>query len=302
MERDFIGHGGRPRRLALPGDIRVAVSVVLNYEVGGEYSLLDGDDVDDAWGEGIAACRPTVRDLGTESDFEYGSRVGIWRLARIFDRAAVPITIDACAQSLERNPQVAAWIRRQSHEVLGHGWRWTEVSRVSRDVEAELMDRAIASVLAMTGQRVEGWLARSFPSIHTRDLILERGGFIYDSNPANDELPYTVTEPSGDIAVVPFSKVYTDVKYFAEPFYRRPDDFYDVLKSGLDQLLQETGQAGSSSVMTVALHARWSGQACRSAVVRRFVDYVAAQRGAAFMKRIDICRAAFDSRTLAMSR
>lgn len=302
MERDFIGHGGRPRRLALPDDSRVAVSIVLNYEVGGEYSLVDGDDVDDAWGEGIAARQPTIRDLGTESDFEYGSRVGIWRLAKIFDRSDVPITIDACAQSLERNPQVAEWIRRQNHEVLGHGWRWTEVSQVSREREAELMDRAIASVLAMTGQRVEGWLARSFPSIHTRDLILERGGFIYDSNPANDELPYTVTERHAEIAVVPFSKVYTDVKYFAEPFYRHPHDFYEVLTSGLDQLLQETNQAGSSSVMTIALHARWSGQACRASAVRQFVEYVADQPFAAFMKRIDIARAAFDSRYLAASR
>lgn len=286
--RDFVGYGRHTPDVRWPDGSSVAVNIVLNYEEGGEYSLLDGDDTNDAWGEYTYEIAPTVRDMSTETHMEFGSRVGAWRLARLLDDYEIDATIDVVAHALERNPEFAAWIRESGHDVMGHGWRWTEDSRMTREEEKQAMERAIASIEKTTGQRIRGWIVRSFPSANTRSLLVENGGFVYDSDASNDELPYFVQQDGQSFLVVPYSKVYNDVKYFIAPTVATPDDFFQTLKSALDYHLDEAERGHGGRMMTVGLHARWSGQAARASAVRDFIEYVQAKEGACFMRRIDI--------------
>lgn len=288
LPRDFVGYGRHTPDVRWPDGSTVAVNIVVNYEEGAEYSLLDGDATNDAWGEYSYEIPPMVRDLGTESHMEFGSRVGAWRLARLLDDYQIDATIDVCALALERNPEYAAWIRESSYDVMGHGWRWTEDSRMSRELERELMSRAVASIEHTTGQRIRGWIVRSFPSVNTRSLLVEHGGFRYDSDANNDELPYWVRQDGVPFLVVPYSKVYNDVKYLVAPTFARPDDFFHTLKLAVDFLVDEAERGHGGRMMTVGLHTRWSGQAARATAVRDFIEYVLDKEGACFMRRLDI--------------
>jgi len=288
LPRDFVGYGRYPPDPKWPTGTPVVVNLVVNYEEGAEYSLLDGDDSNDAWGEYSYEIGPTVRDLSTETHMEFGSRVGIWRLARLLDDYGIPATIDVCAHAVERNPEFAAWIRERSHDVMGHGWRWTEDSRLGREEEQRLMRRAIASIENTTGQRIRGWIVRSFPSVHTRSLLVEEGGFLYDSDASNDELPYFVEQDGEPFLVIPYSKVYNDVKFLVAPTFATPNDFFTTLKLAVDYLVDEARRGHGGRMMTVGLHARWAGQAARAAPVRDFIEYVLGKDGVDFMRRRDI--------------
>jgi peptidoglycan/xylan/chitin deacetylase (PgdA/CDA1 family) len=171
---------------------------------------------------------------------------------------------------------------------MGHGWRWTEDSRLSRDEEQKLMRRGIASIEKMTGERIKGWIVRSFPSVNTRSLLVEEGGFLYDSDASNDELPYFVEQSGEPFLVIPYSKVYNDVKYLIAPTFATPNDFFTTLKLAVDYLVDEAERGHGGRMMTVGLHARWSGQAARASAVRDFIEYVLAKDGADFMRRVDI--------------
>jgi peptidoglycan/xylan/chitin deacetylase (PgdA/CDA1 family) len=291
--RDFVGYGRHIPQVRWPGDVSLVVNIVVNYESGAEYSLLDGDDRNDTWGEYSYQIGPHVRDMGTETHFEFGSRAGIWRLARLFDRYQVPVTIGVCARALERNPAVAEWITEAGHDVLGHGWRWAEVSEMTRREERDDLHRAVESIRRLTGERPFGWYARSFPSVHTRELLVEEGGFRYDSDASNDELPYFAeVRPPGAHAtpflVVPYSKVYNDNRYLLQPAYSTPRDFFENLRAAVDYLCDEAAAGCGARMMTVGLHERWSGQASRASAVRDFIEYVQSRADVRFMRRLDI--------------
>ncbi len=286
--RDFVGYGRYPPRVRWPGDASLVVNIVVNYESGAEYSVLDGDGQNDTWGEYSYQIGPQVRDMGTETHFEFGSRAGIWRLARLFDRYRVPVTIGACARALERNPAVAEWITEAGHDVLAHGWRWAEVSQMTRQEERDDLHRAVESIERLTGQRPLGWYARSFPSVHTRELVVEEGGFLYDSDASNDELPYFADAGSVPFLVVPYSKVYNDNRYLLNPPYSTPRDFFENLRAAVDYLCEEAAAGHGARMMTVGLHERWSGQASRATAVRDFVAYVLSRPEVRFMRRLDI--------------
>lgn len=288
--RDFVGYGRHVPPVTWPGGAKVAVNIVLNYEEGAEYSISDGDGINDSWGEYIYEVPSTVRDLGTESHYEFGSRVGAWRLARIFDRYDIDVTIGAAALALERNRDFADWICESGNDVIGHGYRWTEDSRVTRAEEKELIARAVESIEQTTGQRIRGWYVRSFPSVHTRSLLAENGGFLYDSDAMNDELPYWAPVGDTSFLVVPYSKVTNDVKYFVPPYYARPDDFFQNLKLALDTMLLEVEGGFGGRMLTIGLHSRWSGQAARSTAVADFIEYALGVPGVSFMRRLDIAQ------------
>ena len=286
-ERDLVGYGRDPQGLAWPNDARVVVNVVLVYEEGSEYSVRWGDDRNDGWGEyAEPGVDPPGLDLGTESHYDYGSRAGVWRLARIFDEAGIPVTVSAAAVALELNAAVADWMRERDHDLLGHGWRWIESWRLSRDEEREQIELAIETFERVLGSRPLGWNCRSWPSPHTRELLIEEGGFVYDSDGSGDDLPYYVHAAGQPFLVVPYSKTYNDSRYLVSPGFAGPRDFQETLTMGLDQLVRE----GRTALMTVAVHARWSGQAARAAAVRTFLEHVRDLDGVAFMRRIDIAR------------
>ncbi|WP_328608549.1 polysaccharide deacetylase family protein [Amycolatopsis sp. NBC_00345] len=295
--RDFVGYGRYPPQVRWPGDAKVVVNLVVNYEEGAEYSVPDGDGRNDGWGEYAYEVGPEVRDLGTETHYEFGSRVGIWRLARIFDRYDVPVSVGACAVALERNPAVAEWIRERGHDVVGHGWRWLDYARMSLSDERDHLRRAIESLERTTGQRPRGWYVRSFPSERTLDLLVEEGGFFYDSDPCNDELPYFTPAGGRELLIVPYSKVYNDTRYLLSPTYGSPAQFFESLRLGLDYLCEEADDGVGARMMTVGLHPRWSGQANRAAAIRDFVVYAAEKEGVRFMRRLDIARWWLDHHT-----
>ena len=191
--RDFVGYGRNPPKVRWPDGSAVAVNLVLNYEEGAEYSLLDGDadqrhlgrDQLDGRRRRSATWAPRPTTSSAAASASGGSR-GSPR------SSAIPISVDAPALALERNPQVAQWLREGRHDVIGHGYRWTEDSQMTREEEREYLRLAIESVERTTGQRVRGWMVRTMPSVNTRELLVEEGGFLYDSDASNDELPYFV--------------------------------------------------------------------------------------------------------------
>jgi peptidoglycan/xylan/chitin deacetylase (PgdA/CDA1 family) len=287
--RDLIGYGRTPPRFEWPGDAKVVVNIVLVYEEGTEYSVAWGDDRNDGWGEyADAGVQPPQRDPGTESHYEYGARAGVWRLARIFDEANVPVTISAAAVALELNPEVPGWMRERNHDLLGHGWRWNEAWTFSREQEREAIELAIETFERVLGSRPQGWNSRSWPSQNTRSLLLELGGFLYHSEGYADDVPYYEPIDGTPMLVVPYSKTYNDARFLMNPGFASPQDFVDTCVMGLDELVREGDER--RTMMTVAVHARWSGQAARAAAMRKFIEHAQSTPGVRFMRRVDIAR------------
>lgn len=285
-KRNFVGHGRHVPRVRWPGDARVAVSFVLNYEEGSEYSHPAGDKRNDGLQEVVYTMDPQYRDLAVESVFEYGSRAGIWRVERLFSEFRLPLTFYACAVALERNLEVAAWIREAGHEPCCHGWRWEEMWRLSREEEREHLAMAIASMMQTVGQRPQGWYCRYGPSVNTRELLVEEGGFVYDSDAYNDDLPYYVDVKSKQHLVLPYSFTYNDGRFGLLPAYGSPQDFTDTLKRGFDVLWDEG--ATHPRMMSIGLHPRLIGQATRISALREFIEHAVGKGQVWFAKRIDI--------------
>jgi peptidoglycan/xylan/chitin deacetylase (PgdA/CDA1 family) len=287
--RDLVGYGRNPPSFSWPGDALVAVNVVFVYEEGSEYSVLWGDKRNDGWGEyPDPGVQPPQRDRGTEAHYEYGSRAGIWRLARIVDAARVPVTVSASAVALELNPAVAEWMRQREHDLLGHGWRWIESWTLSRDEEREHINAAVSTCERVLGSRPLGWNCRGWPSENTRELLVQEGGFLYDSDGSADDVPYYEWRGDRPFLVVPYTKTYNDSRYLTNPGFAGPRDYLDTLIMGLDELLREGEER--RTMMTAVFHARWSGQAARAAVLREFLEHALAQPEVRFMRRADIAK------------
>src|SRR5437588_5545244 len=216
--QDLVGYGRNPPSFSWPGDARVAINVVLVYEEGSEYSVLWGDKRNDGWGEyAEPGVQPPQRDRGTEAHYEYGSRAGMWRLARIVDAAGIPVTVSAAAVALELNPAVAEWMRERDHDLMGHGWRWIENWRLCREEEREQLLRAIETFERVLGARPVGWNCRSWPSENTRELLVEEGGFVYDSDGSADDVPYYASCLERKFLGVPYPKAYNDSRHLKNP-------------------------------------------------------------------------------------
>ena len=284
--RDFIGHGRHVPKVVWPEGARVAVSLCLNYEEGSENSMPAGDGRNEVMGEIPYAMDAQYRDLCVESVYEYGSRAGIWRLQRLLDAYNMPVTFYACAVALERNPEVADWIREAGHEPCSHGWRWEEVWTLSREEEKAHIDAAVETIERLTGERPRGWYCRYGPSVHTRELLIEEGGFVYDSDAYNDDLPYYVEVSGKRHLVLPYTLTYNDGRFAFPNGYTDPNAFFDHLKRGFDCLWEEG--ATHPRMMSIGLHPRFIGQAARISALRQFFDYALEKGDAWFARRIDI--------------
>ena len=270
--RDFVGYGPRPPNPGWPDGARLALNFVINYEEGSEPSIGDGDGVSEV--RLTEAAQSPVprgeRDLAAESMFEYGSRVGFWRLKRLFDERDLPFTLFACALALERNPPAAAAVREDGIDICCHGWRWVEAYKLDEDEEREHIRRAIESLERTVGHRPEGWYCRYGPSVNTRRLLVEEGGFLYDADAYNDELPYWVEVGGTPHLVVPYSLAHNDGKFAGA--IATGGQFYEFLRESVD-FLREEGRA-SPRMMSVGLHMRLAGHPARAAGVARLLDYV----------------------------
>ena len=287
MERDFVGYGPSPAPIKWPSGARIAISVVVNYEEGSEYSLLDGDKRREAAGEVASPVNPDQRDLANESMFEYGSRAGVWRILNILDENDVKCTFYGCALAFERNPHVGPEIVRRGHEVMGHGYRWEEYFNMDIDAEREAIHKAVESIARTTGERPLGWYTRYGPSLNTRELVVEEGGFVYDCNAYNDDLPYYTTVGDKKWLVIPYTLEVNDYQFWSGT-YSSPDDFYSYMRSAFDRLHHE----GSThpKMMSIGLHCRMVGTPARSVALARFLEYAKQKADVWFPRRIDIAR------------
>jgi len=287
MLRDLVGYGPDLPDVEWPGKARIAISVVVNYEEGSEYSLLDGDSHRETNGEVPSPVPVDQRDVFNESFFEYGSRVGVWRLLGLLDRYQAPATFFCCALALERNPEAARRIVSMGHEVCGHGYRWEEYHLMERDQEKAAIAKTVASITRTTGQRPVGWFTRYGASVNTRDLVVEEGGFIYDSGSMNDDLPYYTVVNEKPWLVVPYSMETNDARFWRGGLVS-VGDFYEYLKDTFDCLYQE-GQK-HPKMMSVGLHCRIAGRPARSMAVQRFLEYARGFPGVWFARRDEIAR------------
>lgn len=279
--RDFLGYGKETPRVQWPNGAKVAVNFVVNYEEGSEYSYeVDGEN--DNFVEVTYDFPKNLRDLSRESMYEYGSRAGIWRLLRIFKELDVPCTMYACAWAFEKNPEVARYARAAGYDLLSHGLRWNEVWRYTREEERQNIAEAVASFEKTWGERPQGWYCRYGPSVHTRQLVVEEGGFDYDSDAYNDDLPYYTEVAGKQHLVVPYSLTYNDMQGT-----KSPDSFLEYAKRGLDELWHE-GAQGNPKMMSIGLHPRLIGQAGRANALREFIEYAQEKGDVWFARRIDI--------------
>ena len=286
-ERDLIGYGPNPPKVEWPNGARIAISVVVNYEEGSEYSLLDGDPAHETNNEVPSPVPLDQRDLANESFFEYGSRVGVWRIMDALDEYNVKGTFFCCALALERNPHVGPEIVKRGHEVFGHGYRWEEYYKMDRDTEREAIRKTIESLERTTGERPLGWYTRYGPSENTRELVVEEGGFEYDCNSYNDDLPYYTQVNDQKWLVVPYSLEVNDTKFWRGGMVT-PSDFYEAMKNTFDQLYYEG--ATHPKMMSIGLHCRIVGRPSRALALRQFLEYARSFPDVWFARRIEIAR------------
>ena len=286
--RDLVGYGPRPPHARWPLDARVAVSVVLNYEEGGENCVLHGDTHSESVLTDVGDASINARNLNVESNFEYGSRVGFWEIMRILRERRVDATIYAVGMALERNPEAVAQIVDSGFEVACHGQRWIDYQFVAEDAERADMQRNIETVTRLIGRRPLGWYTGR-PSPNTRRLLLQTGGFLYDSDAYNDDLPYWVRVGECAHLVVPHSFENNDSRLQRGGDFATGDDFFTYCRDAFDWLYR-LGNEGRPRMMTVSLHARIIGRPGRIGALVRLLDHMQRHEGVWLCSREAIAR------------
>ena len=285
--RDLRGYGRNPPDPKWPGDARVAVQFVINYEEGAENCILHGDPASESFLSEIVGARPLPgrRNMNMESLYEYGSRAGFWRLHRIFVSMGVPVTVYGVAMALERNPEAVAAMREASWEIASHGWRWIDYQDVDVDTEREHLRTAIEVQTRVAGERPLGWYTgRNSPN--TRRLVVEEGGFLYDSDSYADELPYWNTEYGRPHLVVPYTLDANDMRFATPQGFNSGDQFFAYLRDTFDVLYAEG--AVCPRMMSVGLHCRIVGRPGRAAGLARFLEHVRNHDRVWLCRRIDV--------------
>jgi peptidoglycan/xylan/chitin deacetylase (PgdA/CDA1 family) len=285
--RDFIGYGRDKPSARWPGDARVAVSFVVNFEEGSEYSMTDGDDRNEAIYE-VEHRLVGVPDLCIDGHFEYGARAGWWRVMDVFEAHGVKATVSACGRAVERTPMLARDAIARGHEVSAHGWRWESHAGMSEDVERERIARAVAAIREATGIRPVGWHTRSASSINTRRLLIEEGGFLYDSDAYNDDLPHTLEIDGRRHVTLPYAFDTNDMQFQNTNRFRGAADFAEYVLEAFECLHREG--AAAPKMMTVGLHLRMIGRPGRIGALDRIISGMRAKGGAWIARRDEIAR------------
>ena len=270
--RDMVGYGANPPDPKWPGGARLALTIALNYEAGGEMNILHGDGGSEQMltDTGFPAY-PGARNMVVESAFEYGSRRGVWRILRILGERDIKVSVWAVAMGLERNREVARAMVEAGHEIVSHGWRWIDYQTIPEDVERAHIKRAVEGIRAVTGRRPVGWMTGR-PSPNTRALLVEEGGFLYDRDSLADELPYWVEVAGLGHLVIPTSYETNDNRFNEHQGFVTADDFFSYMKDAFDMLYREG--ASEPKLMTLGLHDRLIGRPARAAGLERLLDYV----------------------------
>jgi putative urate catabolism protein len=287
--RDLRGYGARPPDPRWPGGARLALQIVLNYEEGGENCVLHGDPSSETFLSEIvnAEAREGVRHMSMESIYEYGSRVGVWRLKNLFDHYKVPVTVFAVGMAVERNPEPVQALHAAGHEICSHGYRWIDYQYVDKDTERGHMQKAIKAIEDAVGERPLGWYTgRTSPN--TRSLVVEEGGFIYDADDYSDELPFWNRQHPKPHLVIPYTLDANDMRFATPQGFNNGSQFLQYLKDTFDVLYAEGAE--SPRMMSVGLHCRISGRPGRFAALEAFLRYARSYDDVWFCRRIDIAR------------
>ncbi|MFD8951274.1 allantoinase PuuE [Streptomyces xanthophaeus] len=287
--RDLVGYGAEPPHAAWPGGARVAVSLVLNYEEGGERNVLEGDATSEAYLHELVGAPPVSggRDLNVESMFAYGSRAGFWRVHRTLTAHGAPLTVHAVAQALARNPDAARAMAAAGWEVASHGWRWIDYRDVPEAVERADVARSVSTIERLVGRRPVGWYTgRTSP--RTRHLVAEDGGFLYDSDDYSDDLPFYVEAGGRPHLALPYSLDANDFKFLLVHGFTTADDMLSYLVDTFDTLRAEG--ADRPRMMSVGMHCRIIGRPGRIRVLDGFLRHVAQRGGAWVTTREQIAR------------
>jgi len=284
----MVGYGAHPPDPKWPNGARLAVQIVMNYEEGSEYSIPDGDGISEMYLTEVpgATLGPNKRDLIVESVYEYGSRAGFWRLMRMFAERDIKVTVFGAALALERNPEAARAIRDAGHEVCSHGNRWVGFQDMPEEEEREQMRIAVESIARTIGRRPQGWYCRYAPSENTRRLVVEEGGFLYDSDAYNDDLPYWVKVSGKDHLVIPYTLDVNDMKFSVAPGFSAPSGYFEYMRDAFDVLYEEGKTA--PKMMSIGLHTRLAGRPGRAKALANFLDHVLAHDDVWVCRRIDI--------------
>jgi allantoinase len=295
--RDLRGYGRHPPHAQWPNQARVALQFVLNHEEGAENSVLDGDAASETFlSEIIGAQAFPMRHMSMESLFEYGSRAGLWRVLRVFEKRGLPLTVFAAAVALQRHPEAAAAYRELGHEVAGHGLRWISYQLVDEATERAHLAQAVAILRDVMGEAPLGWYTgRDSPN--TRRLVVEHGGFLYDADSYGDDLPYwTEVTVNGNRKephlVVPYTLDSNDMRFASPQGFNSGTQFFDYLRDAFDTLYTEGDPSGLNrpKMLSIGLHARLIGRPGRIAALERFLDYAQSHQQVWICRRADIAR------------
>lgn len=273
--RNMVGYGKDPVNPKWPNKARIAVQFVLNYEEGAENSILHGDNASEAFLSEIVGAKAYegVRHMSMESIYEYGSRAGVWRILNLFKEFDVPVTIFAVALAIARNRELADYLVEQNYDICAHGFRWIDYQFVDEKTEREHIKDCISVLTEYLGKRPEGWYTgRNSPN--TRKLIVEEGGFLYDSDTYDDDLPYWSDEFGAEKKhlIIPYTLDVNDMRFASPQGFNSGDQFFNYLKDTFDALYLE-GEV-SPKMMSVGMHARILGRPGRIMAMRRFLEYV----------------------------
>ena len=287
--RDFIGYGDRPPKVRWENDARVAVQFVINYEEGGERCVLDGDAGSESFlSEIIGAESFTgIRHMNMETIYEYGSRVGFWRLYRLFTERAVPVTVFAVASALAKNADAVVAMRAADWEIASHGYRWIDYAFMPEEEERMHLQTALQMHEQCVGEKPQGWyIGRTSPN--TRRLLLEMGDWLYDADSYADDLPYWMYYKERPHLIMPYTLDVNDMRFATAQGFNCGEQFYHYLKDSFDVLYAE-GQT-APKMMSIGLHCRLAGRPGRFAALVRFMDYLSEKTDVWLCRRADIAK------------
>jgi putative urate catabolism protein len=286
--RNLIGYGSNLPKVEWPNKARIAVQIVLNYEEGAENCVLNGDKNSEVFLSEIIGAQPIKgRHMNMESLYEYGSRAGFWRLHNLFQEKEIPITIFGVGMALEKNPEICKAIIEADYEVASHGWRWIDYQNIKKSEEKKHMQLAIKAHTKIFGKRPDGWYTgRCSPN--TRDLVMEDGGFLYDSDSYSDDLPYWESRNKKKQLIIPYTLDNNDMRFATNQGFNTGDHFYNYLKDSFDALYEE-GRT-NPKMMSVGLHCRLIGKPGRIQSLKKFLDYIQKHEDIWVCKRVDIAK------------
>ena len=291
--RDLVGYGRNPPQANWPGRARVAVQFVLNYEEGGENCVLHGDAGSEQFlSELFNPASYPERHLSMEGIYEYGSRVGVWRFLREFERRGLPLTIFGVGMALERHPEVSAAFKELGHEIACHGWRWIHYQNVPEEIEREHMKIGMEIIERLTGERPLGWYTGR-DSVNTRRLVADYGGFLYDSDYYGDDLPLwtEVRKSDGTTTphlVVPYTLDTNDMRFAMPQGFSHGDEFFEYLRDAFDVMYDEGDER--PAMMSVGMHCRLLGRPGLFRALQRFLDHIEKHDRVWVCRRVDVAR------------